>query len=73
MTPEIAAEFLKLISNFEPRCALALLVAGILAWRSPQIIKELFVGIRGLLLVRIRIAKTANPRRLDARGKRDPF
>jgi len=51
MSPEVAAEFLKLISNFEPRWALALLVAGILSWRSPQIIKEFFSGVRGLVLV----------------------
>jgi hypothetical protein len=52
MSPEDVAEFLKLISNFEPKWALAMLVAGILSWRLPQIIKEFFAGIRGLLVAR---------------------
>jgi hypothetical protein len=41
MTPDTAVGFFSLLSSFSPGWALALLVAGILCWRSPQIIREL--------------------------------
>ena len=50
MTGEAVDEFFKLLSTLEPTWALKLLVAGILAWQSPLIIKEVFAGVRGLLL-----------------------
>jgi hypothetical protein len=50
MNGEAMAEFFKFLSNFEPRWVLILLVAGILSWPAPRIIKELFAGVRGLLV-----------------------
>ncbi len=51
MSPEVVGVFINALRNFEPRWALALLVGGVLSWRSPQIIKELFTGVRSLMLV----------------------
>jgi len=47
-----ATEFFRLLAHFEPKWALALLVAGILSWHSPKLVKELSAGTRGLLLAR---------------------
>jgi len=41
MPPDFAASFFALLASFSPPWALALLVGGILCWRSPQIIREL--------------------------------
>jgi hypothetical protein len=41
MTPDMAAGFFGLLSSFSPPWVLAVLVAVILAWQSPKIIKEL--------------------------------
>ena len=46
MSSEAALELFKLLA---PAGSLAI-VAGILAYRSPQLVKELFTGVGGLLL-----------------------
>jgi hypothetical protein len=48
MGPEAATEFIKMLGNLQPGWVLAIVVAAILAYRSPQIIRELFAGLRGL-------------------------
>jgi hypothetical protein len=48
MSPEAAAEFVRMLVNFQPGWVLAIVVAAILAYRLPQILKELFAGVRGL-------------------------
>jgi hypothetical protein len=52
MSPEAATEFFKMLGNFQPGWVLAIIVAAILAYRFPQIVKELFAGVRGLAHVR---------------------
>jgi hypothetical protein len=44
-----ATELFRLLGNFQPGWVLAILVAMILAYRSPQLIREVFAGVRGLL------------------------
>jgi hypothetical protein len=44
-------EFAKLLGHFQPGWMLAIIVAAILAYRSPQLVKELFAGTRGLLII----------------------
>jgi hypothetical protein len=46
MNRESVPAFLNFLSQFEPRWVLVLLVAGVLSWQSPRIIKELFAGLR---------------------------
>jgi hypothetical protein len=55
---EAAADFFKILGNFEPRWVLAILVSMILAYKSPQLVKELFAGVRGLLKARTRTPRT---------------
>jgi hypothetical protein len=52
MSSEAATEFFKMLGNFQPGWVLAILVCVILAYRSPQLVKELFAGVRGLLNTR---------------------
>jgi hypothetical protein len=52
MNGEALSEFAKLLGNFQPGWVLAILVTTILAYRAPQILKEFFVGVRGLLITR---------------------
>jgi hypothetical protein len=52
MSGETMSEFAKLLANFEPVWVLWIVVAAVLAYRSPQIIKELFAGVGGLLKAR---------------------
>jgi hypothetical protein len=52
MTRETVAEFLGLLTIFSPEWALLLLVAGILSWQSPKIVREVFAGTRGLITAR---------------------
>jgi hypothetical protein len=54
MYPDAPTEFFRLLSNFEPGWVLAILVAMILAHRSPQLVRELFAGVRGLLNRRLK-------------------
>ena len=54
MIAEAATEFFKLLGNFQPAWVLAIVVASIIAYRLPQLIREIFAGIRGLLLVKRR-------------------
>jgi hypothetical protein len=49
MTGEAMGEFVRVLANFEPAWVLYIVVAAILAYRSPLIIKELFAGVGGLL------------------------
>ncbi len=62
MNTSAALGFFELLAKLEPKWALILLVAGILSWQSPRIIKELFNGVRGLLLAGKQKQKTANKR-----------
>jgi len=55
--------FAALLQNFEPGWVLAIIVAAILAYRSPLIIKELFAGLGGLLNGRPKKIGTAERRR----------
>jgi hypothetical protein len=48
MSPEAATEFFRMLGNFQPGWVLAIIVTAILAYRFPQIVKELFAGVRGL-------------------------
>lgn len=41
MTPDLAKEFFRLLANFSPPWVLTMLVAVVLAWRTPEIIREL--------------------------------
>jgi hypothetical protein len=52
MTSELLAEFLKLLLPFGPQWVLLIVVCGILAYRSPLIIRECFEGARKLLNAR---------------------
>jgi hypothetical protein len=47
MNADVALAFCKLLGTFDPGWALILLVVGILSYRSPQLVREIFVGIRG--------------------------
>jgi hypothetical protein len=57
MTTDTAIELVKLLA---PMGTLAV-VAGVLAYRSPQLVKELFAGVGGLLetLEKVRREKSA--------------
>jgi hypothetical protein len=45
-SPEAASEFFKLLGNFQPGWVLAIVVAAILAHRSPLLLREFFAGLR---------------------------
>jgi hypothetical protein len=42
------SEFAKLLSHFDPPWVLRIVVASILAYRSPQLVKEPFAGLERL-------------------------
>jgi hypothetical protein len=48
MSPEIVTEFIKLLGNFQPEWVCMIVVSMILAYRSPQLVKELFTGVSTL-------------------------
>jgi hypothetical protein len=48
MSPEAVTKFVEVLATFQPGWVLAIVVAPILAYRTPQIVKELFTGMRGL-------------------------
>jgi hypothetical protein len=48
---EAASEFFKLLGNFQPGWVLAILVGLVVAYQLPLIIRELFVGAGGLLIL----------------------
>jgi hypothetical protein len=48
MGPEATAEFIKMLGSFHPGWALAIVVGAIVAYRLPQILREVFAGIKGL-------------------------
>jgi hypothetical protein len=48
MSPEVADKFFEMLRTFNPGWVLAIIVGAILAYRTPQILRELFVGMRGL-------------------------
>jgi hypothetical protein len=48
MTSETAVEFSRVLQNFAPGWVLVIVVAAILAYQSPKLVKELFAGIKGL-------------------------
>jgi hypothetical protein len=68
MTPDATLELVKLLT---PAGSLAV-VAGILAYRSPQLVREIFAGVGNLLLTieKVRREKVARPP--SARAKRSP-
>jgi hypothetical protein len=51
MGQENIPELLKTLIALGPMWATILLAVGILCWRSDRIVKELFAGVRGILLV----------------------
>jgi hypothetical protein len=55
---DAVTQFFNVLGKFEPGWVLAILVAMILAYRSPQLVKELFAGVRGLMNAR---SKTLRP------------
>jgi hypothetical protein len=48
MSPEAATEFVRMLGNFQPGWVLAIVVAAIIAYRLPLILRELFAGLRNL-------------------------
>jgi hypothetical protein len=46
MGTDATADFFKMLGNFPPGWILLNVVAIILSYRSPQIIRELFAGVR---------------------------
>jgi hypothetical protein len=50
MSQEIIPEVAKSVLALGPMWAVILLAVGILCWRSDRIVKELFSGVRGILL-----------------------
>jgi hypothetical protein len=52
MSPEAVTESIKLLANLQPGWVLAIVVSAILAYRLPQLVKELFAGFRGLSIGR---------------------
>lgn len=61
MNEEAQVEFVRLLAGLQPVWILCVSVAMILAAKVPQMIKEIFVGIRGL---------RASKRRKDGRGRK---
>lgn len=55
--------FAALLKDLPPGWVLAIIVAAILAYRSPLIIKELFAGVGGLLNGRSKKTGTSERRR----------
>jgi hypothetical protein len=51
MNIEVFTEFAKLLGHFQPGWVLGIIVAAILSYRSPQLIKEFFAGVCSLLVV----------------------
>jgi hypothetical protein len=50
MNPEASVELIKVPATLEPRWALAFMVSAMLCYRSPQLVRELFAGLRGLIV-----------------------
>jgi hypothetical protein len=48
MSPEAADKFFEMLKALQPGWIFAIIVGSILAYRSPQILKELFAGVRGI-------------------------
>jgi hypothetical protein len=48
MSGETAVEVSKVLRNFAPGWVLVIVVAAILAYQSPKLLKELFAGIKAL-------------------------
>ena len=61
MNQDALVEFFKLLGRFEPFWVAVIIATAILAYKAPQLIKELFAGIRGLFLVRR--DKNSSPKR----------
>jgi hypothetical protein len=57
MGEEVLIQFFRFLSGFTPGWALVLLVCGILAFRAPQLLHEIFAGIGTLLMARRRRKK----------------
>jgi hypothetical protein len=55
---EAMTEFGKVLAHFEPGWVLLNVVCAILAYRSPQLVKELFAGVRGLMNARSKKSRT---------------
>jgi hypothetical protein len=61
MSQESIPELLKSIIALGPMWAATLLAVGILCWRSDKIVKELFAGVRGILLAMKQTERTKLP------------
>lgn len=48
MSGEAAGELTKVLQTFPPGWVLIIIVAAILAYQSPKLLKELFAGIKAL-------------------------
>jgi hypothetical protein len=66
MTPDATLELVKLLT---PAGSLAV-VAGILAYRSPQIVREIFAGVGSLILTIEKVRREKATRTLPGRAKR---
>jgi hypothetical protein len=47
---QAAAEFFKYLASVQPGWALLFIVCAILSYQTPLIIKEMFAGVRGLMV-----------------------
>jgi hypothetical protein len=63
MSSEVVVELLKLLERFEPGSVLPILVPIVLAYRAPQILKELFAGVSTLMKARPTTKATKATRR----------
>jgi hypothetical protein len=70
MSQESIQEGLKIIFAQGPMWAVISLAVGILCWRLDKILKELFAGVRGLLLVR---RQTGKPKAVEKKSKPEPI
>jgi hypothetical protein len=52
MQNEVYIEVVRNLSASRPAWVVLVIVLGILSFKSPQILKELFAGLRGLMLMR---------------------
>jgi hypothetical protein len=66
MSQESIPELVKSIIALGPTWAAILLAVGILCWRSDKIVKELFAGVKGILLA---IRQTEKPKITDKKNK----
>ena len=68
MGQESIPELIKSVIALGPTWAAILLAVGILCWRSDRIVKELFAGVKGILLA---IRQTEKPKGIEKKAKQD--